>query len=363
MDLRGSWISIDKRWSLLGVVLAIVFGGLTVYAEFIRDRRPDLKFEVVSNTSVLDVREELGKLEIFYDGLDIMKSKQSLRVVVVRVVNPGETDILMGHYDERVPLGFTVSNGELLRVELLEASNGYLMSNMRVLFTDDLQSVFAPVIIESKEFFTFKALILHSQGEPPVLSPQGKIAGIRTISLSEQISAENDQSYWHLVFSGGVLVQASRLISYFFGLILLLFAIISPIVYVSGKFTRRKRAKHIKHFRRVTGIELQDKDEFIFSEYMDNGHRHVKAMSSLLTNKTKLKEVLDELPDKGVESKNRNSGVSVPDIPLHFPLSPEIVVHALMRKNVIQRKGDSWEEDSHTVETIIEFDRFLSIIL
>lgn len=363
MDLRGFWISINKRWSLFGVVLAIVFGGLTVYSEFIRDRRPDLRFEVVSNTSVLDVREELGKLEILYDGLDIQKSKQSLRVVVVRVVNPSETDILMGHYDERVPLGINVSNGELLRVELLEASNQYLLSNMCVLFTDSLHSVFEPVIIESMEFFTFKALILHSQGEPPVLSPQGKIAGIRTISLSEQSSAENDMSYWHRVFSGGVWVQATRLISYFFGLILLLFAIISPIVYVSGKFTRRKRAKHIKHFKRVTDIELEDKDEFIFSEYMDNGHHYVKAMSRILSNKTKLKDVMDELPEKGVVSENHHEGVNISDIPLHYPISPELVVYVLLQKNVIQRNGDSWEEDAHVVETIIEFNKFLSIIL
>ena len=151
MGLRDSLNTIDKRWSLLGVILAVLFGGLTVYSEFVRNRKPELRFEVVSNTSVLDVREELGKLEILYDGLDIKKSKQSLRVVVVRVVNPSETDILMDHYDERVPLGFTVSNGELLRVELLEASNQYLMSNLRVSSPDSLRGVFVPVILESKE--------------------------------------------------------------------------------------------------------------------------------------------------------------------------------------------------------------------
>ena len=82
MGLRDFLNSIDKKyaWSLLGVVLAVLFGGLTVYSEFVRDRKPKLRFEVVSNTGVLDVREELGQLEILYDGIDIKKSKQSLRV-------------------------------------------------------------------------------------------------------------------------------------------------------------------------------------------------------------------------------------------------------------------------------------------
>ena len=253
MSLRDFLNIINKRWSLLSVILAVLFGGLTVYSEFIKDRKPKLKFEVVSNTSVLDVREELGKLEILYDGLDIKKSKQSLRVVIVRVVNPGETDILMDHYDERVPLGFAISNGELLRAELLRASSQYLISNLRVSFTDSLRGVFEPVILESKEFFTFKALILHAQGTPPTLSPQGKIAGIKTINLTEKSSTESEKSYWHLVFAGGVWVQAARLISYFFGLILLLFAVISPVVFISGKFTRRKRTKAHKTLQESNG--------------------------------------------------------------------------------------------------------------
>ena len=353
MSLRDSLNTIDKRWSLLSVILALLFGGLAIYSEFFKDRKPELRFEIVSNTSVLDVREDLGKLEIFYDGLDIKKSKQALRVVVVRVVNSGETAILMGHYDEREPLGFTFSTGKLLRVELLEASNRYLMSNLRVSLTDSLLCVFEPVILESKEYFMFKALILHTQGWTPILSPQGKIAGIRTFYLTEQSSAESEKSYWHLVFAGGVWVQAARLILYFLGLTLLLLTVIFSVDFVSEKLTRRKRKKHVKHFRRVTDIELQDKDEFLFSAYEDNGFDYVQAMGQLLSDKTKLKEVIDELPEQGDESESFyiDVGIRVSD------------VRALLQNNIIKEKDDSWEEDAHVVQTILEFERFLVIIL
>ena len=337
----------------MSVILALLFGGLAIYSEFFKDRKPELRFEIVSNTSVLDVREDLGKLEIFYDGLDIKKSKQALRVVVVRVVNSGETAILMGHYDEREPLGFTFSTGKLLRVELLEASNRYLMSNLRVSLTDSLLCVFEPVILESKEYFMFKALILHTQGWTPILSPQGKIAGIRTFYLTEQSSAESEKSYWHLVFAGGVWVQAARLILYFLGLTLLLLTVIFSVDFVSEKLTRRKRKKHVKHFRRVTDIELQDKDEFLFSAYEDNGFDYVQAMGQLLSDKTKLKEVIDELPEQGDESESFyiDVGIRVSD------------VRALLQNNIIKEKDDSWEEDAHVVQTILEFERFLVIIL
>ncbi len=353
MSLRDSLNTIDKRWSLLSIILALLFGGLAIYSEFFKDRKPELRFDIVSNTSVLDVREDLGKLEIFYDGLDIKKSKQALRVVVVRVVNSGETAILMGHYDEREPLGFTFSTGKLLRVELLEASNRYLMSNLRVSLTDSLLCVFEPVILESKEYFMFKALILHTQGWTPILSPQGKIAGIRTFYLTEQSSAESEKSYWHLVFAGGVWVQAARLILYFLGLTLLLLTVIFSVDFVSEKLTRRKRKKHVKHFRRVTDIELQDKDEFLFSAYEDNGFDYVQAMGQLLSDKTKLKEVIDELPEQGDESESFyiDVGIRVSD------------VRALLQNNIIKEKDDSWEEDAHVVQTILEFERFLVIIL
>lgn len=360
MALRDFLNSINKKyaWSLLGVVLALLFGGITVYSEFIRDRKPKLRFEIVSNAGVLDVREELGKLEILYDGIDIKKSKQSLRVVVVRVVNFGELDILIDHYDERVPLGFLVSNGELLRVEPLEASNRYLSSNLHVSVTDSVRGVFEPIILESKEFFAFKALILHDQGTPPTLSPQGKIAGIRTIDLTEQSSNKSEKSYWHTVFAGGVWVQAARLVTYFFGLILLAVAVISPVVYFSGKLTR------IRHFRKVTDIELQDKDEFLFCAYENNGRYYVQALTELLSDKNELKKAIDELGQLGEESEQFYVGVGATDIhPMvmreqRFPFG----VRALLKNNVIRQKGDSLEEDAHVVHTILEFERFLRII-
>jgi hypothetical protein len=103
----------DKKyaWSLLGFALAVVFGAVLIYTEFIRERRPELRFERVSNTSVLDVRERLGNLEILYDGEDIQKAQKSLRVAVLRIVNDGSEDIHKNDFDDKAPLRFSVSDG------------------------------------------------------------------------------------------------------------------------------------------------------------------------------------------------------------------------------------------------------------
>ena len=135
------------------------------------------------------------------------------------------------------------------------------------------------------------------------------------------------------------------------------------MIFVSGKFTRRKRAKHVKHFRRITDIELQDKDEFLFSAYEGNGFDYVQAMGQLLSDKTKLKEAIDELPEQGDESESLNMGVGTTDIPPIVMLQPGFVVRALRKNKVIKKNDDdSWEEDAHIVQTILEFERFLTII-
>jgi hypothetical protein len=184
MGLTSALNKFEHRyaWSLLGFVLAAIFGGITIYTEFLRDNRPDLRFEIISDTSVLDLREPLGDLQIIYWGIDIKKAKQALRVMVVRVRNIGLQDILRGHYDDRSPFGFSIRHGTLLRVEMLSASNNYLRTTVDAKVRDPTSAVFNPVIIESQEWFILKSLVLHSDADTPVLEPFGKIAGVRDIS-------------------------------------------------------------------------------------------------------------------------------------------------------------------------------------
>src|SRR5713101_3185507 len=183
MSLADALNRLDKRyaWSLFGFGLAIVFGLLTLYTEFIRDRRPQLRFEVISDASVLDLRERLGDLEILYAGVDIEKAQKSLRIIVARVTNEGPSDILKSHYDDKAPLGFRVSRGTLLRAEVLATSTPYLRQTLRVQTRIPDTALFEPIILEANEWFTVKSLILHAEGTRPELEPIGKIAGVRSI--------------------------------------------------------------------------------------------------------------------------------------------------------------------------------------
>lgn len=75
--------------SFYGLILAVILGGITIYAVFFQEKRPTLKLKLLSSASVLDVREKIEKLEIFYNGIDIQNKNQALRVILLKVINDG----------------------------------------------------------------------------------------------------------------------------------------------------------------------------------------------------------------------------------------------------------------------------------
>ena len=85
MSIRESLLEIERRWSwgLFGFSLAIVATGIGIYREFYRDLRADLIFEVVSEVSVLDVREEVSELRVLYGDQDITESNQTLTILTI----------------------------------------------------------------------------------------------------------------------------------------------------------------------------------------------------------------------------------------------------------------------------------------
>ena len=86
----------------LGVVASII----GIYTGIFYERKPSISFEVLTKTAVLDVREDVSKLDILYDGKNLKKNNQALSVVNLKVVNNGQADLLHNYYDEKRPPWF-----------------------------------------------------------------------------------------------------------------------------------------------------------------------------------------------------------------------------------------------------------------
>jgi len=282
MSLIAYIRDIDRKfaWSFLGVLLALLFGGITIQREFFSDSGPRLRYDILTNTPVLDVREDVSKLSVLFEGIDIRQQKKSLLVITVRVVNDSQKDILKDYYDEAEPLGLSISTGRIIRSDLVTGSNPYLERQLVPQLQDDTTLVFPSVILESQEYFVVKLLVLHGEGEEPVITPIGKIAGVRTIPVTEAYKQEANLPFFSRTFAGGIFVQIVRLLSYSIGIIVMLVLIIVPIVYVGSKISERKKREIVKEFKQTASHELRDEDEFFFKAYVRD---EVVSMLSMLS--------------------------------------------------------------------------------
>lgn len=369
MSIIDTINKLDKRygWSLLGFLLAAIFGGISFYTEFIRDHRAQLRFEVISDASVLDVREQLGNLEIIYDGRDIKKAKQSLRVVIVRITNVGAADVLIGHYDQHSPLGFTVTGGNLLRAEILSASNQYLLQTLHIDTEVINNARFSPVIMESNEWFTVKSLIIHAEGVKPTLQAMGKIAGVREIRIVDSTEATESPGFLSIAFSGGIWVQAVRLVPYTILFILLMVVVIAPFAGISGFLSKRRRRKHVSSFKSLTKRSLSEKDEYIFERYIQNDIHYLLMLRRALLNEDRLKREAErfqkrerDFEQKWVEEPDGivfSSSGAPPQRLFRFGLP----IGDMMKAGFIFQQGDEWTVNPDLSATLNEFIQFLRI--
>lgn len=278
---------LDRRfaWSFLGFLLASIFGAFAIYVEFYRNRNPDLRFELVTNASVVDVREELPKLEVRFDGAEITKENKALRVIVFRIANRGSGNVLMSNYDESVPLGFRVDGGEIIRADIPDATNKYLEQAVKIEKNMEGDYKLSPVILDSGDSFSIKLLVLHPRNTTPQVKVLGKIAGDPRIELVDLSVSNVSQGLWSQAFRGGFWTQLLRLLGYFLGFVVIILATAIPIGIGTSAISRQKRARRVKRFKAATKLELTNEDEFIFEGYTSNGtyfpHLLIRAASDL----------------------------------------------------------------------------------
>jgi hypothetical protein len=69
------------------VVLALLFGGITIQREFFSDSGPRLRYDILTSTPVLDVREDVSKLSVLFDGVDIILQRNIVMTHAVHKIS------------------------------------------------------------------------------------------------------------------------------------------------------------------------------------------------------------------------------------------------------------------------------------
>jgi hypothetical protein len=280
--------------SFLGVVGAII----SIYAFFFQEKKTELTYEIIANTNVLDIRAEVSKLDVLYDQTSLKHRNENLRIISVRVINSGGENILNSFYDDNAPLGLQLSVGRIIEnPEILESSNEYIKSHLRINM-DSLGSVtFSKVILESKEYFVLKLLVLHPPGNSPEIRPIGKVAGIKLIRVLNALEVKEDKPFFKQVFYGDFFIQVVRALSYTIVVITLVVIIAFAGDKISDMRAKRHRQRLIREFKATKDYVYNKMDDAIFDRFEEEGGELLKRMSEL----TKDDRALSENYRKSVE--------------------------------------------------------------
>lgn len=373
MSLLRSLRTIDSKfsWSFLGFFIGIIGIGYAIYVDQFKESKPELVFDILSNTQVLSVKENLNKLDIIYDDQNLKQKRENLILLTVRVSNEGNEDIRENDFYSKAPFGIKITNGEIAeQPTIIDASSDFLKKNLEIK-NDSLNQVkINKVPFNKNQYFTIKILTICKEDKYPSIIPFGNISGINesfTVKNSFKEQNKEEKSFLNSLISGSLAIHISRFFFYLICIILFSFIVGLPASKISSYLESRKRKMIIEKFRTKTQIELTDKVDLIFDIYKEEGKVQINRLNGVLDN-TKLlhslikkresnskKDYSDEYLYKGHAHSGRR--------PIHLQQKwlLNTIVFKLIDKNIITKESDKLNIDEEFRKALREFNYFLSV--
>lgn len=291
--------------TILGTASALIALNNFIYNQ----EKYEIKFEILSDINVLEINEDITKLDILYNGNSLKNNSEKLRIISFRIANYGTNNILKEHYDENDPFGFIVEGGRIIeKPQLMHTSNEYLYRNISLNIDSITNKVtISKVILEPNENYIIKILVLHKDFSPPKVLPVGKIAGIKFIETSEIIESKDERSFFLKVIEGNIFIQIVRLLIYF---IVAIVAIVIIVLISSGISKTRKTFKNrktINSFKQSKDYDQREGYEIIFKRFRKVGAKGIFYMDSLIADTNELNEIYNNI----LNDKKKKDKISV----------------------------------------------------
>lgn len=374
MGIFSNIKNLDSKfsWSFLGFLIGIAGFGYAIYIDYNNDEYTDLSFEIISNTNVLDLNEEINDLVVNYKGENILQTNRNLKVLTVRINNTGTKHINNFDYDQGQNWGFKIKNGNIVNnPELISASNAYLKESILNIKADTLGKVIFPkIIIESGENFVVKVLTISSISENPTIQPFGKIAGINKFNVYETELESKELNFWQKLLVGNFLVHFVRF--FFYLIVIIIFSVSFGLTMskISDSFQAYKDKKKIDKYRKNTSLEIDKNLDKVFEIFIKYKKPFLLKAQTVLSKKEILlrllklnsiqQEKLQIVRDESPELFEPYSREFIREASSVYPLN-DFVISRLKKYEVIEEKDDDVEIDENFVKALNDFIYFLKI--
>ncbi|MEZ6071369.1 MAG: hypothetical protein R3C10_14130 [Pirellulales bacterium] len=281
----------------ISAFITIVGLPLTVYFGVFYIRPSEVTIEVLTQTPVLDVREDAEQFEITYRNHKLDPLQRELALLIVRISNTGRTTILESNFDTDDPFGYRVANSAIAVPPLAIAASNDRLKNLALqldlgIYPDDGESlspnsksdvVIPPFIFEPGEYFEHKMLIVHDRNVHPQIEPLGKIAGIRELLVREANDDSQSSFSWNAIADASASTHILRIL--FYACVVLMTAFAANLFYVAFLvcrgivlISRRDwlRRRLTKEFKRKH--DSSSFDELIYNEFNEGGSGRIRAV-------------------------------------------------------------------------------------
>lgn len=349
-------------WGVLGLIISL---GLFVYTEVLKDTNPKLTVEILSNESVLDIKETLPDLKVLYRDVDIFSDGNTVSVIFARVVNKGNSSISVSSYDPKFPLQLSIKDGSLVRADISSGSSKYLRDNTDIISRNDTVTL-PQAIIEPSQWFIVKLFVLHKVLDHPSIVATGKIANQYEINVvNEPVS--DDKGFLSAAFSGKPTVQVARLFAYTFLLSGIVLFVFSTTDFISTRIQRMKRKRIVNKFKNSTKLQLNENDDLLFNVFVSQGFWTIQRMIELAGNENRLQRAV-RLYNKHIDKITKQIDL-LGDMSSARILYPKIEgtytidVKFLMDTRLIEQSEQKWVPVSERLKVAEAFANYAEIAL
>jgi hypothetical protein len=371
MGIYSNLKSLDSKfsWSFMGFLIGILGIGYAIYIDQFKEEKPKVIFDILSNTQVLSVKENLNKLDIIYDNQNLKEQKENLILLTIRISNEGNEDIRESDYYSKAPFGFKINNGKIAENPIIiDASSKILKDNLALSYDTINNIILNKVPFNRDQYFTIKVLTICKENVLPSITPTGNITGINEIFpvRNSYINGQKKElSFFESLTFGSFAMHIARFFFYIFFIAIIGLLIGFPASKISTILENKKRKKKIEKFRDKTKIQLSDNIDLIFDFYKDQGEYRIKWLNRILGDKEKLKKHI-----------LRNENINLEDFILNdYP--PEIsqmrmesisqisetmnLISKLKDKKIIEKKGEDFIVNEKFKNELLEFNYFIDI--
>ena len=281
---------IDRNfcWSFLGWIVGVISLIVAIYFGMFYKTSPKLALEILSNTNIVDIKEDPKKLDIVYDGKSLKSVGNTLSVVTLRIVNEGNAAVKMDSYAPDAPLGFTVTGGDIVESpQINDASNTYLREKLKASLVGKDKVVLSPAILNAGDYVGFKLLVIHRGDSDNLLEfqPIGIVADSGEIAIRRGQQLLPSKPMWRQVMEGSFIVQVLRVLFY----VAILFGLLLIAGFLTAQTQRRlakKRQQRAASFLNPTVVPRATAErqfaQRITNIYVAQGSKEVQRISTIL---------------------------------------------------------------------------------